>query len=314
MSATQLARVAQSAQVKNYSKGAGQSALDRMKIANFVAPVVPVPGTKFEYFAYDSAKPYKIMKTKRAIGGGAAVLDTGGAAVPSTLDANAIDAPIDQAEQLAEPTLILTLQERADEAAQAAALAHEYEVISAALAAAGSGTDYSAAQASSNDLKLLIDTASLAAMLAAKSGSNMGLRVLFGAAAGLRFLNHNTIRALFKGGAKSTATPSMEEVSALLLGSPKCMHALTVVDSAVEGLAASNGWLMDNAVLIFVASENPTRRDPSFMKTFALGDGIMRPGTYMSADGRQEFAKLDWYTKPTVTNSTAIIRLNFNAS
>ena len=149
MSATQLARVAQSAQVQNYSKGAGQSALDRMKIANFVAPVVPVPGTKFEYFAYDSKSPYKIMKTKRGIGGPAAVLDTGGATVTSTLDANAIDAPIDQAEQLAEPTLILTLQERADEAAQAAALAHDYEVVSAALAAAGAGTDYSAAQASS---------------------------------------------------------------------------------------------------------------------------------------------------------------------
>jgi len=314
MSATQLARVAQSAQIKNYSKGAGQSALDRMLIANFVAPTVPVPGTKFEYWSYTSTAPYKIMKTKRSIGGGAAILDTGGVAVASTLDANAIDAPIDDAEKLAEPTLVLTLQERADEASQAAALAHEYEVISAALAAAGAGADYSAAQASSNDLKLLIDTASLAVMLGAQSGSNMGLRVLFGASAGLRFLNHNTIRSLFKGGAKSTATPSMADVSALLLGNPQCMHALTVVDSAVEGLAASNGWNMDNAVLIFVASANPTRRDPSFMKTFALGDGIMRPGTYMSADGRQEFAKLDWYTKPTVTNSSAVIRLNFNPS
>ena len=64
MSATQLSRVAQSASVINYAKGAGQSALDRMKIANFVAPVVPVPGTKFEYFAYDSISPYKIRTCK----------------------------------------------------------------------------------------------------------------------------------------------------------------------------------------------------------------------------------------------------------
>jgi len=314
MSATQLARVAQSARVTNYAKGAGQSALDRMALANFLAPVVTVPGTKYAYWTYDSVAPYKIMKTKRAIGGGAAILETGGAEVNATLDANAIDAVIDQAEQLAEQTLVLTLNERADEAAQAGALAHEYEVISAALASAGAGTDYSAAQASSNDLKLLIDTASLAVMLAAKSGSNMGLKVLFGASAGLRFLNHNSIRGLFKGGAKTTATPSMQDVSALLMGGPEVAHALTVVDSAVEGLASSNGWSMDNAVLIFIGSSNPTRRDPSFMKTFALGEGIMKPGTYMSADGRQEFAKLDWYTKPTVTNSTAVIRLNFNAS
>ena len=303
-----------SAIVQNYAKGSAQSALDRMAIANFLAPRVPVPGTKFDYWTYDARSPYKIMNTKRPIGGGAAILETGGTKVSAELVANAIDAPIDEAEAMAEPSLQLTLMERADEASQAAALAHEYEVVQAALTAAGAGTDYSAAQASSNDLKLLIDTAILAVVKAAKMGSNMNVRVLFGANAALRFLNHNTIRALYKGGAKTTATPTLDEVGALLMGKPQVMQALTVYDAAVEGLAESLTWMLDASVLIFVASDNPVRRSPDFMKTFCLGGQIMKTGTYLSADGRQEVAKNDWYTKPTVTNSGAIIRLNFNAS
>ena len=314
MATSQLARVALNARVTSYAKGAGQSALERMTIANFLSPPVKVPGVKFEYWAYDDRAPYKIMKTARAIGGGANVLDTGGTVVTSVLDPNAIDAPIDQAELLTEPTLIMTLQERADEAAAAAALSYEYQVVSAALAAAGAGTDVNAAQPSTVDLKMILDQAILDVMLAAKSGSNQSVRILFGASAGLRFLNHQSIRGLFKGGRRDTATPPMGDVSDLLMNRPAVMQALTVVDSALEGLAASNGWLMDNAVLVFVANSAPTRRDPSFMKTFTLSDGVMKPGYYQSPDGRQEFAKLDWYTKPTVTNVTAVKRINLNAS
>lgn len=317
-SATQLARVAQSAKVQNYASGAAQAALDRMVIAKAIAPIVKVPGTAYEYWAYDSRSPYKIMNTKRAQGAGGAILDSGGSKVNAVLQPNAIDAPIDEAEKLAEGTLVLTLQERADEAAEAAALAHEYEVIVAALAAAGAGTDVNASQASSVDLKKTFDDAILALIKIGKSGSNVRVQLVFGASAGVKFVNHQSIRSLFTGAnAKSaTATPSLDEVSALLLGKPNCIHALTVYDAAVEGLAASLTWQLDNAVLIFISSDSPTRRDPSFMKTFALGgeNGIMRSGTYMSADGRQEFAKLDWYTKPTVTNSAAIRRINLNDS
>ncbi len=311
---SQLSRVATSAIVQSYAKGSAQSALDRMEIANFLAPRVPVPGIKFDYWTYDSRSPYKIMNTKRALHGGAAVLETGGTKVSSELVANAIDAPIDEAEKMAEDTLQLTLMERADEAAQAAALSHEYEVIQAALTAAGAGTDYSAAQNSSNDLKLLMDTAILAVIKNAKCGSNMNVRALFGANAALRFLNHNTIRGLYKGGAKTTATPTMDEVSGLLMGKPQVKQALTVYDSSVEGLAESMNWVLDSSVLIFVSSDAPVRRSPDFMKTFCMGGQIMKTGTYMRQDGRVEVAKNDWYTKPTVTNTSAVIRLNFNAA
>lgn len=311
---SQLSRVATSSLVRNYAKGAAQSALDRMTMANFIAPVVPVPGIRFDYWTYDSKSPYKIMNTKRALYGGGALLDTGGSKTTAELQPNAIDAPIDEAEKMAEQDLVLTLQERADESAQASALAHEKEVIDLALATAGAGTDINAAQASGVDLKAIVDAAILGVVKAAKVGSMLRVRMVFGANAGLRAVNHTSIRGLFKGGTKSVAVPSMEELAGLFLGNPEIMQNLTVYDSAAEGGAESIQWMLDNAVLIFINSSTPTRRDPAFMKTFALSGQIMKSGTYMSQDGRQEFAKMDWYTKPTVTNASAIVRLNFNAS
>ncbi len=47
-------------------------------------------------------------------------------------------------------------------------------------------------------------------------------------------------------------------------------------------------------MLIFARKAQPTRRDPSFMKTFRLMNQFMVPGSYMRDDGRVEVAKFDW--------------------
>ncbi|MES2705130.1 MAG: hypothetical protein V4726_00875 [Verrucomicrobiota bacterium] len=311
---SQLSRVASSAKVRNYARGAGQSAMDRMRIAKFLAPVCPVPGIKFQYWAYDSRAPFRVMNTKRVINGPAAQLETGGTLINDELVANAIDAPIDEIEKMGEEELEVTLMDRADEAAEAAALANEVDVLSVALAAAGAGTDINAAQASNVDLKLTIETAILGVYKAVKAGSNLRLRILFGASAGLRMSNHNSIRALYKGGAKTTATPSLQDLSGLIMGSPEVLHSLTVYDNSPEGTAENLAWNLDNQVLIFVGNDTPTRRDQSFMKTFAPRGEIMKSGSYIRPDGRGEVAKMDWFTKPKVTNAAACVLLNFNAA
>jgi hypothetical protein len=45
--------------------------------------------------------------------------------------------------------------------------------------------------------------------------------------------------------------------------------------------------------------------DTSFMKTFAPMAGFFRPGTYVKERGDVEVAKMDWITKPVVTNAPA---------
>ena len=70
-------------------------------------------------------------------------------------------------------------------------------------------------------------------------------------------------------------------------------------------------WVMlDGSVLVFARRPNPTRRDPSFMKTFRLMGKYMVPSSYMRDDGRVEVAKFDWSEDVRVTNSAAVVRLN----
>ena len=83
-----------------------------------------------------------------------------------------------------------------------------------------------------------------------------------------------------------------------------------IYDMAAEGVAANINFLLDTAVLVFARKDAPTRRDPSFMKTFRLMNQFMVPGSYMRDDGRVGVAKFDWSEDVKVTNSTACVRLN----
>jgi hypothetical protein len=85
-----------------------------------------------------------------------------------------------------------------------------------------------------------------------------------------------------------------------------------VYDTAPEGKAESVSFLLDAAVLVFARRSNPTRRDPSFMKTFRLAGQYMVPGSYVREDGRVEVAKFDWSEDVKVTNALAAVRLNIS--
>jgi hypothetical protein len=87
-----------------------------------------------------------------------------------------------------------------------------------------------------------------------------------------------------------------------------------IYDSAPEGKAAGIEFLLDNTVLIFARKDAPSRRDPSFMKTFRLMNKFMVPGSYMRDDGRVEVAKFDWSEDVKVTNNAACVRLNVAAA
>ena len=87
-----------------------------------------------------------------------------------------------------------------------------------------------------------------------------------------------------------------------------------IYDSTAEGKTEVVNFLLDTAVLVFARKDAPTRRDPSFMKTFRLMNQFMVPGSYMRDDGRVEVAKFDWSEDVKVTNSAACVRLNVSAT
>ena len=87
-----------------------------------------------------------------------------------------------------------------------------------------------------------------------------------------------------------------------------------IYDTAPEGKAESISFLLDSTILVFARKAAPSRRDPSFMKTFRLMNKFMVSGSYMRDDGRVEVAKFDWSEDVKVINSAACVRLNIAAA
>jgi hypothetical protein len=191
--------------------------------------------------------------------------------------------------------------------AEVAALVHEQNVINTALSATTTGAIAKTwSGTSGSDPVDDIDQQILSVIKAARYGSLMGVGVLFGAGAWRIFKNATNVRSRFVA-AGDEAIPNVTSADAtkLFVANPEVRTSYMVVDTTKEGLAPNIQFLLDTSVLIFARLQNPTRRDPSFMKTFRLMGNYMVPGSYLRDDGRVEVAKFDWSEAIAVTNSTA---------
>jgi len=306
-----LASISSKPTLKEFAQGAAQEAIQ--PVADFIAPTVPVATMNGRYKVYTEKNRFHIPDTLRAMGGRATELRFDATDAAFNCEPHALDYPIDNLERMEADALEDSLREGAVAVAEVAALAHEKKVIDMALDAAGAGTNKT--WDSSADPVSDIDDQILTVLKAAKYGSLMGIGVLFGATAWKIFKNAANVRARFIIGsksAKSLAVPNEDIASQLFLAQPEVKTSFMVYDSAAEGLAANIGFVLDNSVLIFARKANPTRRDPSFMKTFRLMNKFMVPGSYVREDGRAEVAKFDWSEDVRVTNSAAVVRLNIS--
>jgi hypothetical protein len=302
-----LESISASPTLKSFAQGAAQDAIQ--PIADFLAPTVPVSAMNGRYKVYTEKNRFHIPDTLRAIGGRATELRFEATDAYYNCEPHALDYPVDNLESLEAQGLEDVLREGAVSVAEIAALAHEKKTIDAALTAAGAGTGlvWNSSADPINDL----DTYIKAVILAAKYGSAMGVGVLFGVGAWQIFKNQAEVRKRFiaSGASKGLAVPSESIATQLLLASPEIRTSFMVYDSAAEGLSASMAFLLDTSILVFARKSSPTRRDPSFMKTFRLMNKWMVPGSYVREVGRAEVAKFDWSEDVRVTNSTAVQRL-----
>jgi hypothetical protein len=295
---SRLSDISASPVLKQFAQGAAQSNI--MPVADFLAPTVEVPTSVGRFKKYTEKHRFRIPQTLRAIGGRAAEL------------AFEVSDESYNLERLEAGELEDCLREGAVACAEVAALAHEKSVIDAALSAVGAGTSktWNSAADPISDL----DDAILSVIKTAKYGSLMGVGVLFGAAAWKIFKNAEKVRGRFVagGGSATFAVPTEATAGGLLIGNPDVRTSYMVYDTAPEGKPESVNFLLDSAILIFARRANPTRRDPSFMKTFRLAGQYMVPGSYVREDGRVEVAKFDWSEDVRVTNASAAVRLNIS--
>ena len=283
-----------------------------------MAPTVEVATSTGRYKVYSEKHRFHIPDTLRSLGGRAAELRFDVSDATFNCEPHALDFPVDNLEQLESSGLENMLREGAVAVAEVGALAHEKAVIDAALAIVGAGTGKTWNDAA--DPISDVDDAILSVIKAAKYGSLMGVGILFGATAWKIFKNQSKVRGRFvvgNGGGKASlglAVPTEESASQMFVGSPDVRTSYMIYDTAAEGVAANINFLLDNTVLVFARKDAPTRRDPSFMKTFRLMNQFMVPGSYMRDDGRVEVAKFDWSEDVKVTNNAACVRLNIAAA
>lgn len=308
---SRLAALSSNPTLREFAQGAAQDAMQ--PVADFLAPTVNVPNPIGRYKVYTEKNRFHIPDTLRAVGGRATELRFEVTDATYNCEPHALDYPVDQLEALAQDDLENALREGATSIAEVAALSHEKAVIDAALAAVGSGT--AKTWNSSADPVADVDEQIVNVIKTAAYGSAMGVGVLFGANAWRIFKNAQAVRGRFVAGAsKGLAVPTDDMAKSLFIGQPKVATSFMVHDTAPEGKAATMAFLLDDAVLIFARKDSPTRRDPSFMKTFRLANKWMVPGSYMRDDGRVEIAKFDWSEDIVVSNSAAAVRLNISAS
>ena len=312
---SRLSDISASPTLREFAQGAAQSAI--MPVADFLAPTVEVATSTGRFKSYTEKNRFHIPDTLRTLGGRAAELRFEATDATFNCEPHALDYPVDNLEQLEAEGLENMLREGAVAVAEVAALAHEKSVIDAALVAVGAGTGKT--WNGSADPISDVDDAVLTVIKAAKYGSLMGVGVLFGATAWKIFKNQEKVRGRFvvgNGRSKADlglAVPTEQSASQMFIGSPDVRTSYMIYDVAQEGKSADINFLLDTAILVFARKDAPTRRDPSFMKTFRLMNRYMVPGSYMRDDGRVEVAKFDWSEDVKVTNSAACVRLNISA-
>ena len=315
---SRLSDISASPTLREYAQGAAQDAI--MPVADFLAPTVEVATSVGRFKKYTEKNRFRIPSTLRTLGGRASELRFEATDATYNCEPHALDYPVDNLEQLEAEGLEDMLREGVTAVAEMAALSHEASVISAALEAVGAGT--SKTWNASADPVADVDDAILSVIKAAKYGSLMGVGVMFGAAAWKIFKNQDKVRGRFvvgNGSGKDSgklglAVPTEQSATQMFIGTPEVKTSYMIYDTAPEGKAESISFLLDSTILVFARKAAPTRRDPSFMKTFRLMNKFMVPGSYMRDDGRVEVAKFDWSEDVQVTNSTACVRLNISAS
>lgn len=311
---SRLSDISASPVLREFAQGAAQSAI--MPVADFLAQTVEVPTSVGRYKKYTEKDRFRIPSTLRSIGGRATELRFEVSDETFNCEPHALDYPVDNLEKLESEDLENALREGAVAVAEVAALSHEKSVIDAAMNAAGAGT--AKVWGASADPVSDVDSAILDVIKAAKYGSLMGVGVLFGASAWCLFKNQDKVRGRFvignggKGG--NLAVPTEDNAGQLFVGTPQVRTSYMVFDNAAPGVAEDVKFLLDTTVLVFARRPNPTRRDPSFMKSFRLMGKYMVPSSYMRDDGRVEVAKFDWSEDVRVTNSAAVKRLNVSAT
>lgn len=310
MPESRLAQLATSPLLQNFATTTSQAAI--RKVGNFIAPICEVPDLTFRYKKYTEINRYRVPTTKRQPGDKATRLGFSADDQSLTLEPNALDFPIPNAEDLSQEGLQYSIMEAQSTLADASGLSLENEIITIAQVAAVASPLSTAVDFTDNtvDPVAILDNLILQVTKAAKNGAPV--KILFGTTKFKQFRDNANVRNRFivsnRGGGSNVGivSPTIGDVPNLLMTNPETELSMMVIDESNPGEASNIQFLLDTMVIVFASKSNPDRMDPSFMKTFARMGGFFRSGSYTTEDQRDQVLKMDWTTLPYVTNTAAV--------
>jgi hypothetical protein len=309
MPESRIAQLASSPLLTNFAISASQRAI--RPVGAFLFPLCEVPDINFRYKVYTEKSRYTPPRTKREIGGRATRIGFSADDASSILEPNALDFPIPNIDGLNDQQLEYSIMEGQSILADSSALALEAEQINLAVSTLTGGVvtfDWSNnANDPIGDATYGLDTIILSVVKAAKNGAPV--KVLFGTNAFRKFRNNSFVKNKFIVGAGrnsvGTVSPTIDDVGGLLINNPKVRMSMMVIDNTAPGVASDVEFILDNNVIVFASNDAPNRMDASFGKTFARMGGFFKAGSYVTEDERDQVLKMDWTTKPMVTNAPA---------
>lgn len=307
MSSDYISSIASNPMLTNYATGIAEEQFESVaRLADVLAPRVPVPGSVFRHYQWDKKVQLQLPPdTRRPLGGAAHRVAFGADQVERSLDTHGLDIVIDDKERRtaanADP---LTLEKMKIQTLVMSALrAHVSRVITTVdtgITAATGGVWTTM----TNDPVAEINTACDEIQVLCGSLPNF---CVMGLTAWRRFIANTITKNTIKGTANRQVITPSDTVGGFINPNLQIVIAETLYDGAALGLSASLSRMIGSVAYLFYASTAPNVSDGSYAKTFFnMETGLVQVGQmYRDAERRSDVYPSDWDALTVVTNSTA---------
>lgn len=291
--------------LNNYIQGAAKQATSA--VAEFIAPTVPVAKAVGKYKVWNDKTLLVVPDTRRPLGGDGAMIGFDFSDANYNCEPHAINTGVDFMEEDENDVVENLIKEGANIAASLGAMSHEKRVLTAMASGATAGTTIDTTSADTKIINIL-NGHLLDVIKGAKGwGDSIELRLLIGATALQKIIDHADVKNRYKQQSKTGGyfSPTLDDLAGMLMLPVNAKVSLMVQDANVNLDAASVDFLLGSKVLVFAAKATPDRYDPSFMKTLRKMGEFMKPRYWQAPSGRQQYAGFDWSEEIKVTNAGA---------
>jgi hypothetical protein len=273
----------------NFARGLSQDMSKRL--AEFVAPTVVTGTASGQFKSFADKNAFKVPITARAIGGKANRIGFESEDKYFNCKPNALETTIDQFErEQAGTDQGMLEQAKTADVVSTSHLAREVAVFTAMRAAisaeSGRGEWSNAAKDPIDELDELIEAITLAT-------GRMPNRMVLGLSAFRKLRQNAKVIARQPGAAIIGVTAA--QIAAMLINPDIEIRIGTLAyDTTKAGKTQANAFVSGLEALVFYASQNPTRYDASFMKTFTSTSGNVLDVQMNKEDHRTDVISVDW--------------------